>query len=146
MTNRVHPRASHELWASGQLGRFVLVCLGVWLHAADSLVTATLVPAIVAEIGGIAYVGWTIALYQIGAIIAGASAAMLCQRLGINPVLMMAAALYGAGCTMAALAPDMAVLLGARLVQGIGGGMLLSLSYVAIQQCFPESLWSRLFG
>jgi hypothetical protein len=29
-----------------------LVCLGVWLHAADSLLVATMMPAIVAEIGG----------------------------------------------------------------------------------------------
>jgi hypothetical protein len=59
------------LWISGLLGRFVLLCLGVWLHAADTLVTATVTPAIVDEIGGIAYVSWTILLYQIGAIVAG---------------------------------------------------------------------------
>ena len=40
----------------------------------------------------------------------------------------------------------MATLLAARLVQGIGGGTLLSLSYVAIQQSFPDHLWGRLFG
>src|SRR3954447_14292935 len=100
MTNRVQPRASHELWASGQLGRFVLLCLGVWLHAADSLLTATLVPAIVDEIGGVAYVGWTISLYQIGAIVAGATAAMLCQRLGIKRVSVIAAGVYGSGCAI----------------------------------------------
>jgi len=26
------------LWISGLLGRFMLLCMGVWLHAADSLV------------------------------------------------------------------------------------------------------------
>jgi len=29
------------------LAVFVLLCLGVWLHAADTLVTATVTPAIV---------------------------------------------------------------------------------------------------
>ena len=67
-----------DLWRSGLFGRFVLLCLGVWLHAADSLVTATIVPAIVEDIGGIAYVGWTIALYQIGALVAGAATALVC--------------------------------------------------------------------
>ncbi len=134
------------MWASGLLGRFVLLCTGVWLHAADSLVTATLVPAIVDDIGGIAYVGWLVSLYQIGAIIAGAATAMLSQRIGIKQVMVAAALAYGAGCVLAAIAPNMAVLLAARLVQGIGGGMLVSLIYVAIQQFFPETLWSRLFG
>jgi MFS family permease len=138
--------AWRDLRASGLLGRFVLLCLGVWLHAADTLVTATTVPAIVEELGGVAYVGWTISLYQIGAIIAGAATAMLCQRIGVKRVMTAAALLYGFGCVMAAIAPSIAVILSARLVQGVGGGMLLSLSYVAIQQSFAEHLWSRLFG
>src|SRR5690606_16487109 len=33
-----------------------LVCLGVWLHAADSLLVATMLPAMVGEIGGQALV------------------------------------------------------------------------------------------
>ncbi|MFI5012950.1 MAG: MFS transporter [Hyphomicrobiales bacterium] len=138
--------ARRNLWASVPLGRFVLLCMGVWLHAADSLVTATIVPAMVDEIGGVAYVGWTISLYQIGAIVAGAATAMLCRRIGVKRVLVTAALLYGFGCAIAATAPNMAILVGARLVQGIGGGMLISLSYVAIQQSFTEHLWGRLFG
>src|SRR5258708_35939852 len=67
------------LWISGLLGRFVLLCLGVWLHAADTLVTATVTPAIVDEIGGIAYVRWTSFLYQIGAIVGGGSNALRCR-------------------------------------------------------------------
>ncbi len=135
-----------ELWASGLFGRFVLLCLGIWLHAADTLVMATLVPAVVEDIGGISYVGWTISLYQIGAIVAGASTAAGCQRLGLRRVLLTAAMLYGVGCVIAGVAPDMAALLCARLVQGLGGGMLISLSYVAVQQLFAERFWSRLFG
>jgi MFS family permease len=128
------------------LGRFVLLCTGVWLHAADTLVMATMVPSVVDDIGGISYVSWTISLYQIGAIVAGTATAMLCLRSGVKLVLVRAALIYGAGCVAAALAPNIAVLLTARLVQGIGGGTLIALSYVAIQQSFAEHLWNRLFG
>jgi MFS family permease len=146
MTTIEHNAAWRDLRASGELGRFVVLCLGVWLHAADSLVTATVVPAMVAEIGGVPYVGWTISLYQIGAIVAGAATAMLCRRMGIKTVVVAASLAYGAGCALAALSPDMGVLLGARLVQGLGGGALITLTYVAIQQSFAEHLWGRLFG
>ncbi|MFL5334813.1 MAG: MFS transporter [Geminicoccaceae bacterium] len=146
MATRAAKGAWRELWATGQLGRFLLLCVGVWLHAADSLVTATAVPAIVADIGGVAYVAWTISLYQIGAIVAGTAAARLCRRHGDQSVLKWSALLYGGGCIMAALAPDMAVLLVARLLQGLGGGALLALGSIAIQQNFPEHLWGRLFG
>jgi MFS family permease len=40
----------------------------------------------------------------------------------------------------------MEVLLAGRLAQGIGGGMLLSLCYLAIQSWFTQSWWSRLFS
>ena len=41
------------------------------LKALELGLTATVTPAIVDEIGGIAYVSWTILLYQIGAIVSG---------------------------------------------------------------------------
>lgn len=123
-----------------------MLCLGIWLHAADSLVTATIAPAIVDDIGGVAFINWTIALYQVGAIVAGAAAPAACERLGIKRVLELAALIYGSGCIIAALAPTMTLLLAGRLAQGIGGGILLSLCYLAIQQWFAQAWWSRLFG
>ncbi len=134
------------LWASGLMGRFALLGMGVWLHAADSLVTATISPAIVDDLGGVAYLNWTIALYQVGAIIAGAAAAVFAARWGIKRVFIGATTMYAAGCLLAALAPTMAWLLAGRLVQGLGGGMLLSLSYVAVEAWFPPRLWARLFA
>jgi MFS family permease len=134
------------LYASGLLGRFVVLCVGIWLHAADSLVTATIAPAIVDDIGGVAFINWTITLYQVGAIVAGAAAPLLCQRLGVRRVLESAALIYGGGCAIAGFAPSMGALLAGRLAQGMGGGMLLSLCYLAIQQWFAQSWWSRLFG
>ena len=135
-----------DLYKTGLFGPFVVLSLGIWLHAADSLVTATISPAIVEDIGGVAFISWTILLYQVGAIVAGAAAPIVCQRIGVKRVMGLAAILYGGGCVIAGLAPVMSVLLIGRLAQGIGGGMLLSLCYLAIQQWFPQSWWSRLFG
>ena len=35
--------------------RFALLCLGIWLNAADTLVTATIMPSVARDIGGYAY-------------------------------------------------------------------------------------------
>lgn len=126
--------------------RFILVCAGVWLYSVDVLVTATIAPSMVAEIGGIPYINWTLSLYEVGAIIAGAAAAALCRRFGIKRVLIAATLLYGLGCVLAAVAANMPVLLAGRMIQGLGGGMLLSLCYVATYEWFPQSMWKRLFG
>src|SRR5579859_1396308 len=137
---------AHDLRASGMLARFLLVGIGVWLHAADSLVTATIAPAIALDLHGIAYINWTISLYQVGAIVAGAAAAALCARWGIKRVFISATLIYAGGCVMGAAAPTMGILVLGRLIQGMGGGMLLSLSYVAIEAWFAPELWGRLFA
>ena len=73
-----------ELRGEKNLARLLLVCFGVWLHAADGLLVATMMPRIVADIGGARFVSWTILLYEIGSIVAGASGAFLCLRYGLR--------------------------------------------------------------
>src|SRR3546814_15371008 len=68
------------LMAEGRLARFALLCLGIWLNAADSLMTATIMPSVAADIGGYAYFGWNIAGFILGAILAGASAGQISMR------------------------------------------------------------------
>jgi MFS family permease len=138
--------SSRPLWSLRLMGRFALLSVGVWLYAADTLVTATISPGMVLEIGGIEYVNWAVSLYEVGAIIAGAAAGMLCSRFGVKRVLSVAGVLYAFGCTVAAIAPSMTVVVIGRLVQGLGGGMLLSLCYFAMYEWFTEEHWNRLFG
>jgi MFS family permease len=133
-------------WTPRLIAKFLLLCSGVWLYSADTLVTATIAPALVGEIGGVDLINWTISLYEIGAIIAGATVPLLCRRAGLKRVLLGAALLYALGCLIAAFAASMPVVLAGRVLQGLGGGMLLSLDYVAINAWFPQSLWNRLYG
>ncbi|WP_281494273.1 MFS transporter, partial [Parapusillimonas granuli] len=42
-----------------------------------------------------------------------------------------------------AMSPSMPMLLVGRTVQGLGGGLLLSMSYSAVRMVFDEQLWSR---
>jgi MFS family permease len=135
-----------NLSAHRATARFLLLCIGVWLHSADTLVTATIAPSIVDDLGGIAYINWTISLYEVGAIIAGAAAGVMCLRWGIKRVFVGATLLYGGGCVMGAAAPSMGMLISGRFVQGMGGGMLLTLCYVAVERWFAPKLWSRLFA
>src|SRR5260221_10635484 len=86
---RVTERSAwRELGESGRLPQFILLCLGVWLHAADTLVTATIMPVVVEDIGGVAYVNWTISLYQIGSILPRAPTRPLSRRLRFRALLI----------------------------------------------------------
>jgi hypothetical protein len=54
--------SSPPRWSPQMMGRFVLLSVGVWLYAADTLVTATTSPGMVLEIGGIEYLNWGLSL------------------------------------------------------------------------------------
>lgn len=134
------------LMAEGRLARFALLCLGIWLNAADSLMTATIMPSVAADIGGYAYFGWTIAGFILGAILAGASAGQISMRLGLRLSMVLAAAAYALGCIVSGAATEIATFLVGRLLQGIGAGWVVGLCYVAIGTMFPQSLWARVLA
>ncbi|MEO1193856.1 MAG: MFS transporter [Pseudomonadota bacterium] len=142
--------APRESWAQvlgeGRWALFLLVLGGIWLHAADSLVVATVMPAVVADLGGIAWTPWAFALYELGSIIAGAMGGLASLRLGVGRALGGFAALFALGCLASALAPSMGLFLGGRLLQGLGGGALLALSHVAVTKSFQERHWKGLFA
>ncbi|MEP3276195.1 MAG: MFS transporter [Stappiaceae bacterium] len=120
--------------------------MGVWLHAADGLLVSTMMPAIVADIGGIPFIPWTFALYEIGSIVAGAASGLVATRYGIRQPMSVAAIVFAFGCTLSALAPEMALLLAGRLLQGLGGGGLMAISFVAASLMFPTRLIARVMG
>ena len=132
-----------ELLGAGNLGVVVLVCLGPWLHAADALMITTMMPAIVDEIGGARLVAWNFALYEVGSIVAGAAGGLVALRAGLRLPMAVAAVVFAAGCALAVVAPSMPVLLAGRVVQGVGGGGLIALSYVAVGRLFPGPLMPR---
>ena len=140
------PRDWQELLGGDNLARLILVCFGVWLHAADGLMVTTMMPSIIRDIGGARFVSWTISLYEIGSIVAGASGAFLCMRYSLRVAMTASALIYALGCAVSALAPEMWVALIGRLVQGLGGGGLMALSLISVSILFSRSLMPRVIG
>jgi MFS transporter len=134
-------RSAHPGWPT-----IAVLCLGVWLHAADSLLAATVMPSAIDEIGGLAFIYWTVGLYQLGSIVAGAATGTLTLRFGLGTAMTFAALIYAGGCTLSAVAPDMATMLLGRLLQGCGGGSMVALAHVGLTQLFPPERWPRLLA
>ena len=135
-----------DLVAEGRLPRLVLLGLGIWLNAADTLVAATIMPSVGRDLGGHAWFGWATAGFLLGAIVAGASAGRMSERLGLRAAMLLAGATFAAGCLLGALAPDMATFLAGRLVQGVGAGWVAGLAMVAIAVLFPPRHLARVFA
>jgi MFS family permease len=136
----------HALAQSGVLLRFVFLGLGIWLHAADELIISTLITDIVGDIGGIELLGWNLALYELGSILAGAAMGLQIARSGLRTGFAMSALVYATGCAISALAPAMEVMLLGRLAQGFGGGGLVAVAFIAVGKLFDRSIWPQLFA
>jgi MFS family permease len=135
-----------DVLGEGRGPRFVLICLGVWLNAADSLVTATIMPSVGRSLGGYAYFGWATAGFLLGSVMAGASSGLLAQRFGLRRATAAAAGLYAIGCVMSAAGPDIATFLAGRVLQGIGGGWVAGFCSVAIGLMFPGRTLPKVYA
>jgi MFS family permease len=135
-----------DVLGDGRMPRFALICLGVWLNAADSLVTATIMPSVGRSLGGYAYFGWSTAGYLLASVLAGASSGVLALRFGLRSAITAAALLYAAGCVLSAMAPEIFSFLAGRVLQGMGGGWVVGLCSVAIGLLFPNRLLPRVYS
>ncbi|MCC7276393.1 MAG: MFS transporter [Alphaproteobacteria bacterium] len=135
--------AWRELFGGGHGGRAVALAAGVTLHAINIFVAATIMPSVVADIGGLAWYAWNTTLFTVGSIVGAAGSAELLARQGVRSAYRMGTAAFAAGTLVCALAPAMPVLLAGRTLQGLGGGVLFALSYAVIRLVLPQPLWPR---
>lgn len=132
-----------DLFRNGNALRTLALCGAVVLHALNLYVAATILPSVVREIGGIEYYAWNTSLFVVGSIIGAALCGTALNRFGPRASYSGAAIVFAAGSLLCALAPLMQVLIAGRIVQGLGGGMLLALPYAMARMVFPSHLWPR---
>ena len=141
---------STEGWktlVTGESGLFFgVIALIVLLHAMNALLMSTVLPSAVADIGGVAYMGWATSIFMIASVTAAAGAGRLKLDIGGRNALLVGALIFLIGCLLCAFAPSMWVLILGRFFQGFGGGLMAALSYALIGNLFPETLWPRIFA
>jgi len=129
-----------EILTREYASKLATLALAIWLHASNSMLTATTMPSAVEDIGGLHLISWTFALYLMGSIISGASVSLLVNKSGIRTTMIRAAMVYAVGCVVCAMAPTMPVVLVGRVLQGLGGGGLVALVYISQDRFFPNRL------
>ena len=135
-----------DVLGEGRASRFALICIGVWLGAADSLVATTIMPSVGRALGGFEYFGWATAGFLLGSVLAGASSGLLAQRFGLGRATAAAALVYTLGCALSAAGPDIGTFLVGRLLQGVGGGWVMGFCSVAIGLLFPDRTLPRVYA
>ena len=137
---------SKTVFSKENNSRLFLLCFAVWIHAASSLLAATTLPSAVREFGGGDLIGWAFTLYLLGSILAGSSSALLLNFSGLRSALSAGALIYLVGCLICASSVTMYVVLVGRLLQGVGGGYLVALAFIAIRHWFDPGLMPKVMA
>src|SRR5690606_1987027 len=129
---------------SGRNGlRSLALAGGVAVHAINVYMVTTILPSAVRDIGGLAYYAWNMTLFVAASIFGSAVTPQLLSKTGPRRALLWAIGVFALGSMVCAIAPSMPSMLFGRSIQGLGGGLLLGLSYSCVRLLFEERLWSR---
>ncbi len=112
----------------------------VTLVAFEALAVNTALPEAAKELGGLGLYGWVFAGFMLAMVASIAVSGRAIDQRGLHPVLLAGAPLFCVGLVICGSAPSMHVLVGGRIVQGLGAGAVSSVANVAIGKAYPPRL------
>ena len=131
-----------------------LTSLAFFMVGLDALVVVTALPAIHRDLGAsLASLQWTVNAYSLAWAASITTAAALGDRHGRRRWFAVGLTLFALASAACALAPNIQILVAARVVQGIGAGLIMPLSLTILTSAFgPErrgtivGIWGGIAG
>jgi MFS family permease len=132
--------------ASFFLTIFPSIVLPMFLAVIDQTIVATALPAIAASLGDVDRVSWVVVSYLIAGTVAAPVYGQLGDVFGRRRLMFVALGVHLAASVLCGLARSMDLLIGARLLQGLGGGGLMTLSQALVGEAIPPRERGRYQG
>src|SRR3954447_3719927 len=115
-------------------------------NAFEIVGSATAMPAVLDDVGGVGAYGWAIAAPLVAAVLAAPFGGRVADRWGTLRPLVLTLVLFAVGLVAAALAPTMETVALGRFLQGLGAGGSMSLQLVIIARYVPLRLRPLMLG
>ena len=113
------------------------IILPVFLAAADGTVVATALPAIAASLGEVEKLSWIVVANLIASTVAAPAYGRLADLFGRRRIMVVALCVFMTASILCSLAPTLPLLLAARVLQGLGGGGLMTLAQALLGELVP---------
>jgi EmrB/QacA subfamily drug resistance transporter len=136
------PHAGRSLF----LTVFPSIMLPMFMAAMDQTIVATALPAIGATLGDIQRLSWIVVGYLVANTIAAPVYGRLGDAVGRKRMMLAALGMFVAASLFCALSTSVLMLSFARLLQGLGGGGLMTLSQALIAEAVPPRQRGRYQG
>jgi EmrB/QacA subfamily drug resistance transporter len=125
----------------------VITGMALFMASLDNLVVSTALPVIRQHLhAGLSGLEWTVNAYTLTFAVLLLSAAALGERFGRRKVFVLGIAVFTGASAVAALAPNIGVLVMARAVQGAGGAMIMPLSLTLLSAAVPPERRNAALG
>jgi EmrB/QacA subfamily drug resistance transporter len=116
---------------------FTGLALALLLSELDQTIFATALPTVVGELDGVEDMLWVNTVYILTGTVTLPVYGHLSDRLGRKPLLLAGLVVFLAGSVLGGLSADIATLIAARAVQGLGGGGLIILIQAVVADVVP---------
>ncbi|MFD6795721.1 MULTISPECIES: MFS transporter [Prauserella salsuginis group] len=136
---RTRPRRRSVLWSPERRTTTAGVLLLVTLMAFENLGVATAMPTMVADLDGGTLYSWPFTTFLVASVVATVLSGRVCDRRGPVPSLLGGPVVFLVGLLAAGFAPNMAVLLAGRFLQGLGTGTVLVATSLLIALVFTDA-------
>jgi len=140
------PAATGGVWAPGRRLLTAGLVLTITLAAFESLAIATVMPVVEDDLGDLALYGWVFSGFFLGSLVGIVVTGVLTDRRGPALPFALGLALFAAGLVAGGLADSMAVLVAARVVQGVGAGTIPASAYASVARGYPPAARPRIFA
>jgi len=137
---------SNSLWSPDRRPLTVGLVLTITLVAAEALAVSTAMPIVARELGGLELYGWVFSAFFLGSLIGITIVGGLIDERGVLFPFVLGLGLFAIGLLVCGFATSMPMVVVGRFIQGIGGGAVPPVAYVAIGRSLPGHLRPRMFA
>ena len=115
------------------------VMLGLFMAALDQTIVSTAMPRIVAELGGLEHFTWITSSYLVASTTAVPVVGGLTDIYGRKKFYIVGLSTFLSGSILAGQSQTMEQLIAIRALQGVGGGVLMTLAFITVGDLFSAS-------
>ena len=142
------PVESAGLWSPRYRALTIGLVLTITLVASEALAVSTIMPIVSEDLAGgdRTLYGWVFSAFILASLVGIAAAGVMIDRGSLTRPYLLGLGFFCVGLIVGGLAPSMPVLVGGRVLQGLGAGAIPAVGYVAIGRALPENLRARMFA
>jgi MFS family permease len=139
-------KSDQGIWA----GRYLPVTIAnltiVAIAAFDGLAIVAALPNITKDLGNVGLVPWVITAYLATSAVAVIVAGPVIDAVGVRRTFRVTGLWFLVWSAAAAVAPNMEALIVIRVLQGLGGGLVIAVALAAVGLAYPHELRPRAFA